>query len=101
MRTETEISHLWQLAHLKFYFGEKLAVHSMQGVDNPEMESATCKAENEFRLNDLHPEFLDSQAESGLFGEKSANDGAGTKSFSEQKKQPAAPQALNPATRIA
>lgn len=54
MRTEAEISHLWQFAHLKFYFGEELAVHSMQAVDSPAMEFAAPRGENEFRLNRLH-----------------------------------------------
>jgi len=93
MKTEAEISHLWQLAHLKFHFGEKMAVHSM-------IQSVTCKAEIEFHLN-LHPEFLDSQAGNALFREKSADDGTGTKSFAEQRKEPVAPQTRNPAIRIA
>lgn len=29
MKTDTEISELWQMAHLKFHFGEKLAVKAM------------------------------------------------------------------------
>lgn len=29
MKTEREISELWQMAHLKFDFGEKLAVNAM------------------------------------------------------------------------
>ena len=29
MRTSTEISQLWQIAHLKFHFGEKLAVNAL------------------------------------------------------------------------
>jgi hypothetical protein len=102
MKTEAEISHLWQLAHLKFHFGEQLAVHSMQSVDNPATESATCRAENEFRPNLLHPESLDPEAGRAVFGKKSAKDGAGTKSLPEQLRQePVAPQAINPATRIA
>lgn len=52
MRTEAEISHLWQFAHLKFYFGEKLAMHSMQSADSPAMEFATRSHEDEFRLKD-------------------------------------------------
>lgn len=101
MKTEAEISHLWQLAHLKFYFGEKLAVHSMRSVDNPATESATCAADNEFRLNHLHGEFLESQTGSAPVGEKSVDVG-GTKGFSEQsRKESAAPRVINPATRIA
>ena len=76
MRTEAEISHLWQLAHLKFYFGEKLAVRSMQSVHNPAMDFATCRDENEFRPSASG--LLDSQAGSSLCGKKSADDGAGT-----------------------
>jgi hypothetical protein len=29
MKTEAEISTLWQMAHLKFHFGEKLAMNAM------------------------------------------------------------------------
>jgi hypothetical protein len=29
MITDPEISHLWQFAHLKFHFGEKLALNAM------------------------------------------------------------------------
>lgn len=29
MKTEREISELWQMAHLKFDFGEQLAVNAM------------------------------------------------------------------------
>jgi hypothetical protein len=101
-KRDEEISYLWQFAHLRFHFGEKLAVHSMQSVDNSATESATCWAENEFRLNLLYPESLDSEAGRAVFGKKSAEDGAGSKSFPEQSRQePVAPQALNPATRIA
>ncbi|MBZ5489496.1 MAG: hypothetical protein LAO76_01020 [Acidobacteriia bacterium] len=85
MKSEAEISHLWQLAHLKFYFGEKLAEYSMQSVDNSAIEFA-----------------LDPEAESAVFGEKSAEDDAETESFPEQsRKEPVAPQGLNPSTRIA
>jgi predicted deacetylase len=65
MRTEAEISHLWQFAHLKFYFGEKLAVHSMQAGDSPAMEFAARRGENEFRLN-ASIRILNSQAGSTL-----------------------------------
>ena len=40
MKTNAEISHLWQLAHLKFHFGEELAVHTMLGGPAPATESA-------------------------------------------------------------
>ncbi|OAI57279.1 hypothetical protein AYO50_01760 [Acidobacteria bacterium SCGC AG-212-P17] len=29
MKTEAEISTLWQMAHLKFHFGEELAMNAM------------------------------------------------------------------------
>lgn len=44
MKTEAELSHFWQFAHLKFYFCEQLAVHSMQAVHSPAMEFAAHRA---------------------------------------------------------
>lgn len=29
MKTDTEISELWQVAHLRFHFGEKLAINAL------------------------------------------------------------------------
>jgi hypothetical protein len=85
MKTEAEISYLWQFAHLKFHFGEKLAMQSMQSVDNPAIESP-----------------LDPGAKNAVFGEKIGEDGAGTQGFLEEsRKIQVAPQGLNPATQIA
>ncbi len=34
MRTNSEMSELWQFAHLKFHFGEELAKHAMDMPEN-------------------------------------------------------------------
>ena len=55
MKTDAEISRLWQFAHSKFHFGEKLAVHAMLGVAGPAMESGVIRsAKNQTQVDD-HP----------------------------------------------
>ena len=53
MKTDAEISHLWQLAHLEFHFGKTLAQRAMHGVPDPAMKSAILRsADNHIQVDD-------------------------------------------------
>lgn len=101
MKTEAEISYVWQLAHLKFHFGEKLAMRSMHLVVDPAMKSVIPSPKNEFRLGPLHPEFPDAQAGNAGLGEEALEVGAGDRDLPEQSRKEPAAGAPNRSTRIA
>jgi hypothetical protein len=44
MRTDAEISDLWQMAHLKFHFGEKAVNSLLSRSKNLEREAPPIKA---------------------------------------------------------
>jgi len=86
MKTDAEISHLWQLAHSKFYFGERLANHSMKGE----------VGDNHIQVDDQPMTGIAEQAERGVDAAAGGKD-----SPTQSRKEPSVPQAPNLPTRIA
>jgi hypothetical protein len=101
MKTEAEISYLWQLANLKFHFGAKLAMDAVHPVVAPPMKSVNRSDQNEFQLDRLQPEFRDSQAGSAGLGEKSVDVRSADQELPEQSPKKPAAGAPNLRTRIA
>lgn len=101
MKTEAEISHLWQLANLKFHFGAKLAMDAVHPVVAPLMKSVNRSGKHEFQLDRLDPEFRDSQAGGAGLGKKSIDVRSADEELPQQLRKKPVTGAPNRPTRIA
>jgi hypothetical protein len=95
MKTDVEISELWQMAHLKFHFGEKLANHSMKSVVGT-MKSIVPSADNQIQVDDQPMTGIAEQAERWVDTAAGGKD-----SPTQSRKEPSVPQVPNLPTRIA
>jgi hypothetical protein len=95
MKTDVELSELWQMAHWKFHFGEKLAYQSIKSVVCI-MKSIVPSADNQIQVDDQPMTGIAEQVERWVDAAAGGKD-----SPTQARKEPPVPQSPNLPTRIA
>jgi hypothetical protein len=100
---EARISYLWQMAHLKFHFGQSLAMQAMHGMASPEMKSLIIGSAKNLTSGDDHRESfgIAPGASLGYEAKSAETRAAGEDSQVQSRKEPTDPQTPNLSNRIA